>query len=103
MTYRRRYLGSLHTAPVLDLLLADESNPRSVAFQLRALAEHVENLPRDSSLPRRSPEERIVMAALTTIRLADADLLATVDSAHMRPNLRELLARLDADLPVLSD
>src|SRR5262249_35017941 len=46
MTYRRRYLGSLQTAPVLDLLLADESNPRSLAFQLAALSHEVDDLPR---------------------------------------------------------
>ena len=37
MTYRRRYLGMLQADPVLDLLLADETNPRSLAYQLVAL------------------------------------------------------------------
>ena len=46
MTYRRRYMTALQAAPVLDLLLADESNPRSAAFQLARLAEHIEALPR---------------------------------------------------------
>ena len=55
MTYRRRYPGSLQTAPVLDLLLADETNPRSLAFQLAALADDVDNLPRETAGPRRSP------------------------------------------------
>src|SRR5262249_55694960 len=40
MTYRSRYLISLQFAPVLDLLLSDTTNPRSVAFQLVALADH---------------------------------------------------------------
>jgi uncharacterized circularly permuted ATP-grasp superfamily protein/uncharacterized alpha-E superfamily protein len=102
MTYRRRYLSNLHPAPVLDLLLADESNPRSLAFQLVALSEHVENLPRES-VPSRSPEERIVLSSLTAVRLADAELLATTDSASVRPHLRDLLSRLEADIPVLSD
>ncbi len=53
MTYRRRYRSALQTAPVLDLLLADETNPRSLAFQLAALASHVGNLPRDHTSPRR--------------------------------------------------
>ena len=48
MTYRRRYMSSLQTAPVLDLLLADEANPRSLAFQLAALAESI-----DQPAPRR--------------------------------------------------
>ena len=47
ITYRSRHMTDLRTEFVLDLLLADESNPRSVAFQLaRAQREHVERLPR---------------------------------------------------------
>ena len=34
ITYRGRYLGLLQPAPALDLVLADEGNPRSLAFQL---------------------------------------------------------------------
>jgi uncharacterized circularly permuted ATP-grasp superfamily protein/uncharacterized alpha-E superfamily protein len=103
MTYRRRYLGSLNTAPVLDLLLADETNPRSVAYQLAALAEHVDSLPRDTSHPRRPPEQRVVIASLTKLRLADIDELARPTSADVRQHLADLLARLDADLPIVSD
>ena len=44
----------LQTAPVLDLLLADEANPRSLVFQLAALAEDVDRLPRDPAQPGRS-------------------------------------------------
>ena len=39
MTYRRRYLATLQVAPVVDLLLTDETNPRSVVFQIAALAD----------------------------------------------------------------
>ena len=54
MTYRRRYRATLQVAPVVDLLAADEGNPRSILFQLAALAEHVAALPRDPTLARRS-------------------------------------------------
>jgi uncharacterized circularly permuted ATP-grasp superfamily protein/uncharacterized alpha-E superfamily protein len=37
ITYRSRYLTALQPAPVLDLVLADETNPRSLAFQLTAI------------------------------------------------------------------
>jgi uncharacterized alpha-E superfamily protein len=36
ITYRARYLAVLQPAPVLDLILADEGNPRGLAFQLAA-------------------------------------------------------------------
>ncbi|MFI5308576.1 MAG: circularly permuted type 2 ATP-grasp protein, partial [Polyangiales bacterium] len=44
MTYRRRYLASLQLAPVVDLLLIDESNPRSVIYQLDAIGRHLAEL-----------------------------------------------------------
>ena len=36
ITYRTRYLAVLQPAPALDLILADEGNPRGLAFQLVA-------------------------------------------------------------------
>lgn len=36
ITYRSRYSGVLQPAPALDLMLADEGNPRGLAFQLVA-------------------------------------------------------------------
>ena len=41
MTYRNRYPGVLEAAPLIDLLVIDETNPRSIGFQFAALAEHV--------------------------------------------------------------
>ncbi|MFN8607770.1 MAG: circularly permuted type 2 ATP-grasp protein [Vulcanimicrobiota bacterium] len=43
-TYRRRY-PRIEWLAALDLLLADETHPRSVAFQLRSLEEHFARLP----------------------------------------------------------
>lgn len=103
MTYRRRYMSSLQTSPVLDLLLADESNPRSLAFQLVALQEDVENLPREGTRPGRGPEQRIMLSALTSIRLAEIDRLGQVDDSHDRPHLEALLKGLAEELLALSD
>ena len=47
MTYRRRYLANLQVVPVVDLLVTDDTNPRSVVFQLEALADHFPHLPHD--------------------------------------------------------
>ena len=38
ITYRSRYSGLVQPAPALDLLLADEGNPRGLAFQLATAA-----------------------------------------------------------------
>ncbi|GAB0113304.1 circularly permuted type 2 ATP-grasp protein [Acidisoma sp. C75] len=37
ITYRSRYFTTLQAAPVLDLVIADESNPRAIAFQIATL------------------------------------------------------------------
>ncbi|MDQ0467353.1 circularly permuted type 2 ATP-grasp protein [Labrys wisconsinensis] len=45
ITYRARYLMGTLRLPVLDLVLLDDGNPRSVAFQLGRLADHLAHLP----------------------------------------------------------
>lgn len=44
-TFRRRYPAGLHWEGVRDLLLGDDTHPRSLAFQLRSLGEHLPHLP----------------------------------------------------------
>lgn len=44
VTYRSRYLVAPEWLPVLDLLVRDEAVPRSLAFQLKGLAEYVAKL-----------------------------------------------------------
>jgi uncharacterized circularly permuted ATP-grasp superfamily protein/uncharacterized alpha-E superfamily protein len=44
VTYRSRYLVAPEWLPVLDLLLRDEANPRSVAFQVKGLSEYIAKL-----------------------------------------------------------
>jgi uncharacterized circularly permuted ATP-grasp superfamily protein/uncharacterized alpha-E superfamily protein len=46
MTYRSRYFTTLQPVAVLDVLMADESNPRSLDFQLHHLADLYQKLPR---------------------------------------------------------
>lgn len=44
VTYRSRYLVAPEWLPVLDLLVRDEANPRSLAFQVKGLVEYVAKL-----------------------------------------------------------
>lgn len=46
ITYRSRYLVGPLLAPVRDLVVLDPYNPRSVAFQVAALNDHIANLPK---------------------------------------------------------
>jgi uncharacterized alpha-E superfamily protein len=44
VTYRSRYLVAAEWLPVLDLLVRDEANPRSLAFQAKGLADYIAKL-----------------------------------------------------------
>jgi hypothetical protein len=88
---------------VVDLLLTDEGNPRSVIFQLRALCDHLEALPAPAGAGLRSQQARVAIATLAELQLADALSLSETDAKGARPALAELLARLAKQLPALSD
>jgi uncharacterized circularly permuted ATP-grasp superfamily protein/uncharacterized alpha-E superfamily protein len=105
MTYRSRYLMSVQLPAALDLILFDESNPRSVAFQLEALARHVKELPRDEGKPQMTPEQRVMQAVQTELVLTDVEsLCAAVDPDDGRRNeLAELFSRLETQLGLLSE
>jgi uncharacterized alpha-E superfamily protein len=103
MTYRYRYQTSLQLAPVLDLVLADESNPRSVGFQLAALAEHMKHLPGDQAEAEQRTEPRIVLAAQAELRLCDVDAYCIPDESGHREALCTFLDGLSGHLWRLSN
>jgi uncharacterized circularly permuted ATP-grasp superfamily protein/uncharacterized alpha-E superfamily protein len=104
-TYRRRYRSQLQPGAVLDLLLLDESNPRSVGYQLLRLEELVPALSGD--LPsRRDAAGRLTLGALTQLRLFDVGSLAAPPTDPLPegpPALDALLAELMSYLARLSD
>lgn len=103
MTYRSRYLAQLRLAPVLDLLLTDETNPRSVAFQLAAIAQHVTHLPLGDSDALLGHEQRLALNMLNSIRQVDLEMLEQAGQRGDRNPLERLLNRLLDQLPRLSD
>ncbi len=103
MTYRRRYLSGVQAAAVLDLLIADESNPRSLVYLLQALRELIDHLPHDPNQAVRAVEQRMIVSLLTTVQLADIQELARPDEAGNRPSLDDFLGDLHTDLPLLAD
>jgi uncharacterized circularly permuted ATP-grasp superfamily protein/uncharacterized alpha-E superfamily protein len=109
MTYRRRYMTTLQAAPVLDLLLADESNPRSVGYQLVRLMEHVQALPLTAAkaeVGQRTVEERLLLRRLTDLRLVDMQHEAEPGAREgklRRGRMEDLLGVMAADLFTLSE
>ncbi len=69
VTYRRRYRGRSQVGTVLELLLLDAGNPRSLAFQLQALGADLRALPDASgtSVPDRMLEDLVAKLRRTEI------------------------------------
>ncbi len=99
MTYRSRYQTSLEVPLVLDLLLADEANPRSLAFQLDQLESRFRGLPR---APRRDLSD-----LRDHLRSEPLDALVEVvqapDAPPRRASLHALLSTCASALPALAD
>ena len=72
ITYRARYLMGTLRLPVLDLLVLDDGNPRSVAFQIGRIAEHLGQLPRLTQEGLVDPLGRAVRLLLTEIETSEA-------------------------------
>jgi uncharacterized alpha-E superfamily protein len=88
---------------LLDLLLLDEANPRSVVFQLARLREHVDALPESQASIRRPEEARQALALLTSLQLAEVKELVRSDADGRWSQLESLLHRLAVEIRGLSD
>ena len=97
MTYRARYRTAFQLAPVLDLLLMDESNPKSLSFQFSRISDHLELLPRTNERRFATPEERIALEMLTAVRLLDLTDLGCSDGSS-RPALAAFLESMEVHL-----
>ena len=76
ITYRSRYRLDPMLALVLDLLLLDETNPRSLAYQLASVSDHLAALPQSMQGASLTEERRLILSMLTTVRLADIEQIA---------------------------
>jgi uncharacterized circularly permuted ATP-grasp superfamily protein/uncharacterized alpha-E superfamily protein len=104
MTYRSRYFTVLQAAPVLDLLMNDQANPRALAFQIHDLLGHCRRLsdrPSGAAWPI-SKQTRLEEAAQNLFR-ADVRMLCQPGEGGVREPLDQLLAATGAALPALSD
>jgi len=104
MTYRARYYTTLQPLAVLDVLLADETNPRSLDFQLSHLADLYQKLPRHLPVDLKAMRE-----ALTLLRSFDLRKLkyhppnAAANGSDGLSRLKNFLLDLEGLLPSWSN
>ena len=103
ITYRQRYPTALQTDLVLGLLLADETNPRSVGFQLATLLHQITRLQEDDDGGVIGSERPLALRALAAVRESSMARLAHRDAAGRFDALEDLIPQLKTTLWELSD
>jgi uncharacterized circularly permuted ATP-grasp superfamily protein/uncharacterized alpha-E superfamily protein len=79
VNYRYKYRVPIQTLLVLDLLLFDPNNPRSLTYQVEKLKGYLENLPKASSAHTLMEYERLILEADTLMKLTDKNDLTKPD------------------------
>lgn len=83
ITFRFRYQVEPGRRSVLDLMVLDRDNPRSVAFQLETIVRHLKRLPKEAYERRLTDCQRTAVTLLaevetTTVETADEALLPSL-------------------------
>jgi len=99
VTLRRRYRGRAGTDAVVELLIADQHNPRSVAYQLNRIGTDLRAVPNASTTAR---PLRLLDDLVASIRAADLSALV-VQTDGQRALLGEFLTVLQTQLNGLAE
>lgn len=93
ITYRSRYLLAPLLAPVRDLAVLDPYNPRSVAFQVEELNDHIASLPslHEGGLIERP--QRLAVSAMAKLTAAEAE---AIDASWLFALEQDLLGLAEA-------
>jgi uncharacterized circularly permuted ATP-grasp superfamily protein/uncharacterized alpha-E superfamily protein len=93
ISYRMRYLGGLSLNLIRDMLALEPHNPRSLAFQIDRIVEHLATLPslRGDGMPE--PQVRIARAIAAILAATTAE---TIDLRALENMERQLLSLSDA-------
>ena len=96
ISYRQRYLTGIARVPVVDLVALDPGNPRSLAFQVERLCEHMRALPvlQDDGMEEPQQAQATMLHAMVSCASAaglDADMLGEVERRLFQ--LSEAIAR----------
>jgi uncharacterized circularly permuted ATP-grasp superfamily protein/uncharacterized alpha-E superfamily protein len=89
ISYRQHYVMIAALAPVIDLVMLDPNNPRSVEFQLDRIETHLDALPKQNTEGRLSPAQRIAAGIATRLRTInanaiDSNLIIYIESSLMK-------------------
>jgi uncharacterized alpha-E superfamily protein len=99
LTYRARYLTAVQPAPVIDLVVADEGNPRGLGFQLVTARSTLEILGGGETAPLAA----MLDDPVAETRLIVAELVAAENPAELAARLAPRLRAIAGQVAALSD
>ena len=99
VTYRRRYRARSGVEALIELLVVDQHNPRSVAYQLARIRTDLEALPTTSPTAR---PLRLLESLIEGVRTADPEVLTAAEGGRRRA-LERFLSDLHDQLRDLSE
>ncbi|HLP09433.1 MAG TPA: circularly permuted type 2 ATP-grasp protein [Opitutaceae bacterium] len=103
ITYRSRYSVLPQLAAVCDLVLLDDTNPRSLLFQLNQLVKHFDRLPREKLTALPGAGQRILIDCVARLRLADPRQLGRAGTKVADTEIAQIVRHVAAAMPQLSD
>jgi uncharacterized alpha-E superfamily protein len=101
--YRQHYRNSIELQSFIELLMLDKNNPRSLAYQINRIQEHVGKMPRKKNNGQLGLEERLILEASNLIDLVGLNDLLNISDGHVREKFDQTLSRLYYLLVTLSD
>lgn len=97
ITFRRRYQSGSELVRGLELLLYDQTNPRSVFYQIKLLSQHLSELPTAAHGPGLADEDRYLLEASSAIQLSRPEVLTETENENgIRVELDKLMLRLQS-------
>jgi uncharacterized circularly permuted ATP-grasp superfamily protein/uncharacterized alpha-E superfamily protein len=103
MTYRSRYLQRLQVLPVIDLLVTDETNPRSLVYQLRNAVNRISEIPTGHQDEGYGVDQMIANQTLAEITSQSPLALSNAASNGYRVHLRRQMSIVMERVAALSD
>ncbi len=104
VSYRYKYRVYIQLPLVLELMLFDGNNPRSLIYQLNRLKTYLSSLPKTTSGNSLSEHERLILEAHTLLQLSTKEHLSQFDEyQQFYYNLDEFLNKMYKLLSALPD
>ena len=103
ISYRRRYRARVGVQAALDLVMMDNTNPRSLMYQVERLGEHIRALPQAATHMHELPsDQRQLLECETGLKLSSLSRLSAAEEGR-RSHLEERMKAISSQMISLSE